>query len=138
MANMPNMSPEDRVSIIVGGKFTADGIGQAAYDQIISAVAADPTAHMTAFEQLFLTGRPNRNAITDMHLVSFLTNMRQHLPDRVTAAAQRLNILMTSLARHQESEAAEVESERGRDEIDRQRSELQRQRAGLDQLLRRA
>ena len=136
MPVMTEMSPEDRVQLLVGGRLTPDAVGQGAYDAVLAAVAADPAAHMAAFERLFLNQRPSRKAITELHLAGFLVLMRRHAPDQVAAAARRLDQMMGSLARRQAGEATEATAPQAAHEIARQQRQLARQRAGLAQLLR--
>lgn len=133
------LSPEDRVRLVVGGRLTPDAVGQQAYDELHAAINADPAAHLAAFERLFLTNRPSRRAITELHLGSFLARMRSHLPEAAEAAARRLDALMASLERRQAAEAEEVgETSTGAAaaEIARQRRQLARRRGELAHALR--
>lgn len=140
MTDIAQFTPEDRVLLVVGGRFTPDSFGPAAFDAINRAVIENPDAHLDAFERLFLAARPSRRAITELHLPDFLRSLDAQRPQRVRELAGRLAQLMSSLARRQVSEAENVaESSDARvDEIARQRRQLARRRAGLGGLIGRA
>ena len=137
MREPAQFTPEDRVLLKVGGAFTPDTYGPDAYRAINQAVLDDPDAHLDAFERLFLSPRPSRRAITELHLPDFLKSLAHLRRERVKALAQRLAQLMASLARKQASEAESVAeaSDATIDEIARQRRQLTRRQEGLAALL---
>jgi hypothetical protein len=137
MSDVTNFTPEQRVTLVVGGRFTPDTFGPEEYREILAAIVAMPGEHMDAFEALFVRDRPTRRALTELHLEFFLGLLRERLPERVTAVARRLESMMASLARHQAGEAAENEMSpvRATDEIARQQRQLARRREGLAAIL---
>lgn len=134
MTEQHRMTPEDRVRLIVGGNFSRDALGPLV-DEVNRAVQADPAAHIQAFERLYLTGRPNRRAITDLFLGNFIARIRTTHPQDARRLAERLQGLMGSLARVQESEALENTQDPAATEISRQRLQLEQRRTELAKLL---
>jgi hypothetical protein len=137
MREPAQFTPEDRVRLKVGGAFTPDTFDLATYRAINQAVLDDPDAHLDAFERLFLSPRPSRRAITELHLPDFLRGLQHLRPERVQSLAQRLGQLMASLARKQagEAESAAEASDTVVDEIARQRRQLARRQEGIAALL---
>lgn len=140
MTQISNFTPEQRVQLFVGGRFTPDTFGPKAFRQIKDAIAAAPDAHLDAFERLYLGAPPSREAITELHLVDFLLAMHPHRRQRVDALARRLDAMMASLARVQAGEAESFADgpENASNEIARQRRQIERRRAGLSVLLGKA
>jgi hypothetical protein len=134
MAEQQRLTPEDRVRLIVGGNFSRDALGSLV-DEVNRDVQADPAAHIRAFESLYLTGRPDRRAITDLYLGNFIARIRTTHPQDARRLVERLQGLMGSLARVQESEAAENREDPAATEISRQRLQLEQRRAELVKLL---
>lgn len=137
MTDITHFTPEDRVLLQVGGRFTPDSFGPEAYEEIIRAVMDDPDAHLDAFERMFLSPRPSRNELTEMFLPDFLQFLANQRPERVRDLARRLAALIGSLARQQAREAESLAegSDEQFDEIARQRRQLGRRRAGLGGLV---
>ena len=138
MTDISQLTPEDRVKLKVGGQFTPDTFGLDDYRAINQAVLDNPDAHLDAFERLFLSPRPTRRALSELHFPSFLLGLRAVRPQRVEALARRLGGLMNSLARHQASEAEGLsESSDARiEEVARQRRQLAARREALADVLR--
>ena len=134
MAAQPRMTPEDRVRLIVGGNFTRDALGSLV-EEVNRAVKADPAAHIRAFEKLYLTGKPNRRAITELFLGNFIARIRATHPQDARRLVEKLQGLMGSLARVQESEALENTQDPAATEISRQRLQLEQRRTELAKLL---
>lgn len=137
MTDITQFTPEDRVLLRIGGRFTPDTFGAAAYAAINRAVAENPDAHLDAFERLFLNPRPSRRALTELHLPAFLQSMQAARPQRVEAMARQLAGVMASLARAQvgEAESTRSSSPAQVDEIARQRRQLARRRAAVASLV---
>ena len=137
MREPAQFTPEDRVLLKVGGAFTPDTFDLATYRAINQAVLDDPDAHLDAFERLFLSPRPSRRAITELHLPDFLKGLLHLRRERVKGLAQRLGQLMSSLASKQASEAESVAegADSAIDEIARQRRQLARRLEGIAALL---
>jgi hypothetical protein len=133
MTDPAQFTPEDRVQLKVGGRFTPDTFGPEAYAAINRAVADDPDAHLDAFERLFLSPRPSRRALTELHLPAFLQGLQHLRPQRVQTMARQLSAVMASLARAQAGEAESTRNARPAriDEIARQRRQLARRRAAI-------
>ena len=138
MTDISNFTPEDRVRLIVSGRFTADTFGPDAYRAINRAVVDDADVHLDAFQRIYLSPRPTRRAIGELYLPHFLQLVRQAAPQRVETLAKQLDDLMASLARHQASEAESLaeSSDAAVDEIARQRNQLARRREVLADILR--
>jgi hypothetical protein len=138
MSEIDNLSPERRVLLVVGGTLTPDSFGPEAYQDILAAVRNNSREHLDAFEKLFLRARPNRHALTDLHLEFFLGLVAPQAPERTREVARKLETMMASLARHQAGEAEAVEGGpvRAEDEVARQRRQLERRRQGIAPLLR--
>lgn len=138
MTELDQLTPEDRVLLKVGGAFTPDTFGLDEYRAINKAVLDDPDAHLDAFERLFLSPRPSRRAVTELHLPDFLKGLLHRRRERVEGLARRLGHLMASLARKQAGEAesaAEGADDAAIDEIARQRRQLTRRQEGIATLL---
>lgn len=133
MTDLAQFTAEDRILLVVGGRFTPDTFGPDAYAAINRAVADDPDGHLDAFERLFLGPHPSRRALTELHLPSLLQSLQQLRPQRVEALARRLSGMMASLARTQAGEAESTRNDRASrvDEIARQRRQLARRRAAI-------
>jgi len=127
---------ERRVWQIVGGRFVPDSVGPDEYDRIVATVRADPAGHISAFERLFLTGRPNARNIVQLNLPNFLALMAPVAPREVTRLAKRLQELMGSLVQMGEAELEEgIDAERA-DELARRRSRIDMHNFNLAQLTR--
>lgn len=133
MNDIAQLTPQDRVLLKVGGAFTPDTFGPESYESINAAVRDNPDAHLDAFEQMYLSPRPNRHELTELFLPDFLQYLADERPDRVREIARRLAALMGSLARRQaiEAESLAESSDESFDEIARQRRQLGRRGAVL-------
>jgi DNA-binding SARP family transcriptional activator len=123
--------------MFVSGNFTSAALGPR-FHEVLRAIDSDPRAHLRAFEQLFLTRRASRLALTDLHLDSFLLRMSRALPQEARTAARQLLTRMASLARAQTSEMAEAADEASSVEIGRQQRELVARRNVLARVARAA
>jgi len=129
----PPLSPEQRVQLIAGGNFTLDALGPV-YTDSLAAIAADPQAHFRAFERLYLTARPDRQALTELFLPAVLKHLAPHLPHETRRAARALLARSRSLAQAQETALDEAVGETAVQEIARQRSQLSARMAALARL----
>ncbi len=137
MTDTASLTPRQRVRMFVGGNFTSAALGLR-FNEVLRAIDADPRAHLSAFEQLYLGPRPSRLALTDLHLDSFLLRICRQLPREAGAVSRQLLARMASLARAQEQEMAEAADEALSTELGRQQRELVARREVLAQIARAA
>ncbi|NIJ18684.1 DNA-binding SARP family transcriptional activator [Sphingomonas naasensis] len=137
MTGTATLTPRQRVLMVVGGNFSSAALGPR-YDAVVRAIAADPRAHLQAFQQLYVARPASRLALTDLHLDSFLQMISRQLPQEARAVARQLLGRMASLARAQEQEMAEAADEAASGELGRQQRELVARREVLAQIARAA
>jgi hypothetical protein len=125
---------ERRIWMVVGGKFTPDSIGPTEYDRVVAAIRADPSGHLRAFRSAFMTGRPNADYLTDLHLSNLLKILAPVAPAEVRQVAQAIGQRLSGLARAQEREAELSESVERIDELARRQRRIQVHQHNLLQL----
>ncbi len=133
---MSQSEEERRVWMVVGGKFTPDSIGPTEYDRVVAAIRAAPAAHLQAFRSLFLTGRPNADYLTDLHLPNFLKIVAPVAQAEVRKIAQMMTSRLAGLSNAHETEAEASESVERIDELARRRRRIEIHQHNLTQLAR--
>lgn len=133
MTDRSSLSPEQRVAIVIGGNFTPDALGSN-HAAILSAIRADPTGHLAAFEHMFPAGAALQDALVEAHLPAFLAIVAPLAPEPTRRVVNRLLSATTAIASAQRAEYTEAETATETNEIARRAALLADRRLDLQAL----
>jgi len=136
---MPQAQPQNQIdqdiAMIVGGSFSPDHIGPAAYQQIVRRVQAAPDQYLQAFERRFLRAGVNPLDLADLYLPAFLQLLADRAPQQIRALGARLATVYSSAVPRGAREDWEAFDDEGEpDEPTRKRRRLEQHLASLGAL----
>lgn len=120
------------ITAIVGGSFSPDHLGPAAYQQILRRVQASPPQYLQSFERRFLAPGVDPLTLADLYLPAFLQLLADRAPQEARALGARLATIYAGGVPAGRREDWEVFDESGDpDDTTRRRHRLEQHQATL-------